>query len=111
MKNKIKAKINFDQIPLKEMNLLMNSTKDTQTLHPNLAALISSITSIQNVPRKYVRKKVPVLVQVLGSNNSCSNTRKSFFVRCQILNFQRKQTTLPRDIVSSIMELCALQPS
>ena len=80
MKNKIKAKINFDQIPLKEMNRLMNSTKDTQTLHPNLAVLISSITSIQHVPRQYVRKKVPGLVQVLGSKNSCSNARKSGYL-------------------------------
>ena len=51
MKNKVKAKMNFDQIQFKEMNLLMNHMKDTQTLHSNLAALIGSITGIQHVPR------------------------------------------------------------
>jgi len=51
VKNKVKAKMNFDQIPLKEMNLPMNHMKDTQTLHSNLAALIGSISGIRHVPR------------------------------------------------------------
>ena len=71
MKNKVKAKMNSDQIPLKEMNLLMNHMKDTQTLHSNLAALIGSITGIRHVPRSNTSVKKSVLVQVLGSKNSC----------------------------------------
>ena len=88
--NKIKVTMNFDPIPLREMNL-----------HTNLAAFISALTRTSLIRPT---KKVHVLVEVLGSTNSCSNTRKSFFVRGQTLKFHRRKNTPP--IVSSIVGLC-----
>ena len=90
--NKIKVTMNFDPIPFREMNL-----------HTNLAAFISALTRTSLIRPT---KKVHVLVEVLGSKNSCSNTRNSFFVRRQTLNFHRRKNT--PSIVSSIVGLCTL---